>query len=47
MRGDLGRQLAETSLVPVGDTPEAFREFIRKDAEGYAALVKSANITPQ
>ena len=47
LRGDLGRQLAETSLVPVGDTPEAFREFIRKDAEGYAALVKSANITPQ
>jgi tripartite-type tricarboxylate transporter receptor subunit TctC len=47
LRGDLGRQLAETSLMPVGDTPEAFREFIRKDAEGYAALVKSANITPQ
>ena len=45
--GELGRQLAETSLVPVGDSPEAFREFIRKDAQGYEALVKAAHITPQ
>ena len=45
--GELGRQLAETSLVPVGDSPEAFREFLRKDAQGYEALVKAAHITPQ
>ncbi|WP_342131087.1 Bug family tripartite tricarboxylate transporter substrate binding protein [Hydrogenophaga sp. OTU3427] len=47
LRGDLSRQLAETSLIPVGDSPDAFREFIRKDSEAYAALVKSANIAPQ
>lgn len=47
LRGELSRQLAETSLIPVGDSPEAFREFIRKDADNYARLVKSASITPQ
>ncbi len=47
LNGNLSRQLAETSLIPVGDSPEAFREFIRKDAQGYEALVKSAHITPQ
>ncbi|HSV80584.1 MAG TPA: tripartite tricarboxylate transporter substrate binding protein [Ramlibacter sp.] len=47
LRGDLSRQLAETSLIPVGDTPAAFREFIRKDADNYAKLVKAASITPQ
>ncbi|MBS0454159.1 MAG: tripartite tricarboxylate transporter substrate binding protein [Proteobacteria bacterium] len=45
--GELSRQLAETSLIPVGDTPAAFREFIRKDAQSYEALVRSAQITPQ
>jgi tripartite-type tricarboxylate transporter receptor subunit TctC len=47
LQGELSRQLAETSLIPVGDSPEAFREFIRKDAQSYEALVKSAGITPQ
>lgn len=47
LRGELSKQLEETSLIPAGDSPEAFREFIRKDAENYARLVKSANIVPQ
>lgn len=47
LRGELAKQLEETSLIPAGDSPEAFREFIRKDAENYARLVKSANIVPQ
>jgi tripartite-type tricarboxylate transporter receptor subunit TctC len=47
LQGELSRQLAETSLIPVGDSPEAFREFILKDAQSYEALVKSAGITPQ
>jgi tripartite-type tricarboxylate transporter receptor subunit TctC len=47
LHGELSRQLAETSLITVGDSPEAFREFIRKDAQSYEALVKSAGITPQ
>jgi tripartite-type tricarboxylate transporter receptor subunit TctC len=47
LQGELSRQLAETSLIPVGDSPEAFRELIRKDAQSYEALVKSAGITPQ
>jgi tripartite-type tricarboxylate transporter receptor subunit TctC len=47
LRGELSKQLEETSLIPAGDSPDAFREFIRKDAENYARLVKSANIVPQ
>ncbi|MGJ7544771.1 Bug family tripartite tricarboxylate transporter substrate binding protein [Variovorax sp. LT1R16] len=47
LRGDLRRQLEEVALIPVGDSPEAFRDFIRNDAENYARLVKAANITPQ
>lgn len=47
LRGELSKRLEETSLIPAGDSPEAFREFIRKDAENYARLVKSAKIAPQ
>ncbi|WP_198083448.1 tripartite tricarboxylate transporter substrate binding protein [Variovorax sp. E3] len=47
LRGELRRQLEETSLIPVGDSPEDFREFMRKDADSYARLVKAAKITPQ
>lgn len=47
LRGELRRQLEETSLIPVGDSPEAFREFMRKDADSYARLVKAAKIKPQ
>ncbi len=47
LAGELSRQLAETSLIPVGDSPQAFKAFIHQDAQNYARLVKSANITPQ
>jgi tripartite-type tricarboxylate transporter receptor subunit TctC len=47
LRGELRKQLEETSLIPVGDSPDAFREFIRKDADNYERLVKAAKITPQ
>jgi tripartite-type tricarboxylate transporter receptor subunit TctC len=47
LRGDLRKQLEETSLIPADGSPEDFREFIRKDAENYERLVKTAKITPQ
>lgn len=47
LRGDLRKQLEDTSLIPAGDAPEEFREFIRKDAENYERLVKTAKIVPQ
>ncbi|KQP23260.1 tripartite tricarboxylate transporter substrate binding protein [Pseudorhodoferax sp. Leaf267] len=47
LQGPLRRQLEETSLIPVGDSPQAFGAFMRQDAEHYARLVRSAHITPQ
>lgn len=47
LRGDLRKQLEETSLIPADGSPEDFREFLRKDAENYERLVKTAKITPQ
>ena len=47
LRGELGRQLEESSLIPVGDSPAAFQAFMREDAGQYARLVRAANITPQ
>ena len=47
LKGPLGQQLAEAALIPVGDSPEAFRSFLQKDAANYSRLVKSANISLQ
>lgn len=47
LRGELRKQLEDTSLIPADGSPEDFREFIRKDAENYERLVKTAKITPQ
>ena len=47
LKGPLGQQLADAALIPVGDSPEAFRTFLQKDAANYSRLVKSANISLQ
>ena len=47
LQGPLRKQLEETSLIPVGDSPQAFGAFMRQDAEHYARLVRAARITPQ
>ena len=47
LQGPLRKQLEETSLIPVGDSPQAFAAFMRQDAEHYARLVRAARITPQ
>lgn len=47
LRGELRKQIEDTSLIPADGSPEEFREFIRKDAENYERLVKTAKITPQ
>ncbi len=45
--GDLRKQLDEMGLDIAGGTPQQFADFIRKDSDMYAKLVKAANITPQ
>ena len=47
LQGPLRKQLEETSLIPVGDSPQAFGAFMRQDADHYARLVRAARITPQ
>ncbi|MEG1770001.1 MAG: tripartite tricarboxylate transporter substrate binding protein [Comamonas sp.] len=47
LKGPLGQQLADAAPIPVGDSPEAFRAFLHKDAANYSRLVKSANISLQ
>lgn len=47
LQGPLRKQLEETSLIPVGDSPQAFAAFMRQDAAHYARLVRAARITPQ
>ena len=47
LRGELRKQLEDTSLIPADGSPEDFREFIRKDALNYERLVKTAKIIPQ
>lgn len=45
--GDLRKQLDEMGLDIAGGTPQQFADFIRKDSDMYAKLVKAANITPR
>jgi tripartite-type tricarboxylate transporter receptor subunit TctC len=45
--GEVGKQLAEMSLDPIGGTPMDYSDAIRKDAVVYAKIIKAANIQPQ
>src|SRR3989339_671933 len=42
--GDLRKQLDEIGLDIAGGTPQQFADFIRKDSDMYAKLVKAANM---
>ena len=39
-----GETLESWGLTPVGSTPEQFMEFLKKDIERYAKIVREANI---
>jgi len=47
LNGDMGRQLAEVSLDPIGGTPKEMADAIRQDSASYAQIIKAANIQPQ
>ena len=47
LAGDMGKQLAEISLDPIGGTPKDMADVIRQDAEMYGKIIKAAGIEPQ
>jgi tripartite-type tricarboxylate transporter receptor subunit TctC len=47
LRGDMGKQLAELSLDPLGGTPAEMGEMIRKDSAEYGRILKAAGVEPQ
>ena len=47
LAGDMGKQLAEISLDPIGGTPKEMADVIRQDADMYGKIIKAAGIEPQ
>ena len=47
LAGDMGKQLAEISLDPIGGTPKDMADVIRTDFEMYGKIIKAAGIEPQ
>lgn len=47
MTPEFRAQLTDINLIPVGDSPEGFSSYIRKDTANYAKIVKEAKIEPQ
>ena len=47
LAGDMGKQLAEISLDPIGGTPKEMADVIRADSEMYGKIIKAAGIEPQ
>ena len=47
LAGDMGKQLAEISLDPIGGTPKDMADAIRQDADMYGKIIKAAGIEPQ
>jgi tripartite-type tricarboxylate transporter receptor subunit TctC len=45
--GEVGKQLAELGLDPIGGSPKDYSDAIRKDAVVYEKIIKAANIQPQ
>jgi tripartite-type tricarboxylate transporter receptor subunit TctC len=41
------KYLADNGLIPIGNSPEEFAEFIRKDVVRQAAIVKQIGLQPQ
>ena len=47
LQGDLGKQLSDYALEPVGGTPEDMTAVIRKDSATYGKTLKEAGVEPQ
>ena len=47
LAGDMGKQLAEISLDPIGGTPKEMADVIKADSEMYGKIIKAAGIEPQ
>lgn len=47
LAADMGKQLAEISLDPIGGTPQAMADVIRSDSTMYGQIIKAAGIDPQ
>jgi tripartite-type tricarboxylate transporter receptor subunit TctC len=45
--GEMGKQLAEISLDPIGGTPQSISEAIRTDSAMYGQIIRQAGIEPQ
>ena len=47
LAADMGKQLAEISLDPIGGTPQSVSDVIRADSAMYGQIIKQAGIEPQ
>jgi tripartite-type tricarboxylate transporter receptor subunit TctC len=47
LASDMGKQLAEISLDPIGGTPQSVSDVIRTDSAMYGQIIKQAGIEPQ
>ena len=47
MTPDFRAQLTDINLIPVGDSPIAFQQFLMDDSANYAKIVKEAHIETQ
>ena len=47
LNGDMGKQLAEITLDPIGGTPQAMADVIKTDSAMYGQIIKQAGIEPQ
>jgi tripartite-type tricarboxylate transporter receptor subunit TctC len=47
LAADMGKQLAEISLDPIGGTPQSMSDVIRTDSAMYGQIIKQAGIEPQ
>jgi tripartite-type tricarboxylate transporter receptor subunit TctC len=47
LAAEMGKQLADISLDPIGGTPQSMSDVIRTDAAMYGQIIKQAGIEPQ
>jgi tripartite-type tricarboxylate transporter receptor subunit TctC len=47
LQGDLGKQLSDYALQPMGGTPEEMTTLVRKDSATYGKILKEAGVEPQ
>jgi len=47
MTPEFRQELTQINLIPVGDSPEEFAAFLRRDSDMYARIVKEARIEQQ